>query len=367
MVNIDILYKKGYSNHRGDLMKKYLILTFLLLFSFTIKANALTFPKTIDKFVADNNINLSENIAGDLYFAGNNITVNNNVDGDIIGAGNTININGNITNNIRVAGNNITFNNLNAKNLTVAGSNILFMNVNTNKIYAAGANVEFNGVANNINLTGAEVIIAGTINGVSYIEAEKVTIKNSAVINDKLNIKASNDVIYENNVIKDNIKFTKVQYNYNKEKFNVKTTFSGLVYKILSMSLLAIIIMSLFSKFIDKSIENIKEKKISTILIGLLIFIVMPILILLSMIAIIGIPVAIISLFGYITAIMIAGAFTAITLGSILFKDMNKYLKVIIAVIILSILSIIPIINIITWLITIGYTFGSIKLLFDKK
>lgn len=349
-------------------MKKIPLFLFglLLLFSFSSNVSALSFPKTIDKFAADNNVNVNENIAGDLYVAGNNVTVNGTIAGDVIGAGNTINITGDISHSVRVAGNNINLSNVSANNITVAGNNILLMNINANRVYAAGALVEFTGTANNINLSGAEVILSGTINGISTIEAEKVTIKDTAVINDKLTVKATKDIIYDANVIKDNITYIKVDHQIKKESFNLGSKIFWFMWKIITMSLMALVIMALFNNFIEKAIKNIKDKKVSTILFGLLLFIAIPILSILAMITMIGIPIAIITIFGYITTLIVASTFSAITLGNILFADKNKYLRILMGILIISILSSIPIICFFVWLTCVGYTFGSISLLFKK-
>ena len=349
-------------------MKRISLFVFglMLLFLSSGNVNAISLPKTTDKFVANNNVNLYNDVDGDLYAAGNNITITSKVNGDIIAAGNTIYVNAIINHNIRMAGNNLTFSNVSANNLTVAGSNILFANISANNIYAVGQNIEFTGTANTINFAGAKIIISGTINDQSTIYAEDVTITDTAVINNTLNVKSTKPILYQGKVNKSKIVYTKVKDLEEKPQFDITKRAFSLVYKIGYISLIALIIILLFNKFSDKAINNLKEKPLKTILLGLLTLVITPILSVVTMISVIGIPIVIITIFAYISLLIIAGGFSSIALGKLLFKDMNKYLETFIAVLIISILSIIPFINGLVWLTCVGYTFGSILLLFKK-
>ncbi len=346
---------------------KKIILGFMLFFVLMIHPKALTFETTSDMIVTDTSIKIDEDVNGDIYVAGNNINVNSIIEGDIIGAGNIIDVTGQVKQNVRMFGSSLSFSNLEAYDMTVAGSDILFLNVNVNKIYAVAGNIEFMGTVNNINLVGSEVIISGTINGKSSINANKVIIKNTAKINNKLNIKAINPIEYEGDILKDNIEYTKTNHIYNFSGFFVVDKHIRMIYKLLSTILVALVIVWLFDNLVNKAVKNLKENKILPILLGLVLFILMPSCIMLVMSTIIGIPIAIIISFVYIITIIITSGFTAVSLGKILFKDMNKYLQALISSFIIWCLSLISGINLLLWLVSVGYIFGSIVMLSLNK
>lgn len=363
-------------------MRKKIIITLLCLlplFGMNVKAEELTnedlmvtssMPQPIqeDKIIADDNININKNVTGDLYFAGNIVTINSSVYGDVIGGANTININKNINSNVRLAANTINFNNVTTNNVTVAGANVNFINVSSNNLYAAAESITFSGEANSIKFGGQTVTIEGTINSNSTIYAEEVIIKDTAVINRALNVHAEKAITYVGNVDKTNIKYTHVKTTEYNEQSTIKSEIPGFIYKFVTISLLALIVMS-FKKFNNKSIENLKSKPVETLLYGLLIFIALPITILIATISIIGIPVAVITTFGYIALLIVGKAFASIALNELLFKktNMNKYLGLFIVILVMCVISLVPYIRFIFGLLVYSYIFGSVRTLLIKN
>jgi cytoskeletal protein CcmA (bactofilin family) len=348
-------------------MKKIsLILTsFIMMFLFINNANAVTFKSFGDYAAFDDNFSITRDVDGDIYTAGETITINSNVKGDIIGAANSVSLTGNVENNIRMAGNTLNFSKVTANSITVAGSKVSLTDVNANKIYVAGEKITFTGKTNYLNAIGSEVTISGELNGKSYIRADKVIIEDTAVIKDTLKVKAAHDIVYNGDVNKDNIVYTHVdEYEYN---YSLSNRIADTVYGIIATYIIIVLMILFMNGFIDRAVTNLKEKKVSTVLFGLFLFLVTPIIILLTLITFIGIPVSIITLFAYITFILTAKAFASISLGKLLFKDMNLYLSSLIGIMIFTLLSFIPVVNVIVWFTYIGYVFGSYFLMFKKE
>lgn len=347
-------------------MKKKLIvfLMFVLFFSFSsVKAS------TKDKIIANSNINLSEEINGDLYFAGNSITINGNVNGDIIGAGNDISIKSDANNNIRVAGNVINITNTMANNMTIAGSSINFNNVEANHLYGAAETIEFSGIASSVKFSASTVTISGTINEKSTIYAEKVVITENAKINATLNIKSEEDIEYVGNVDKTNIKYTHIEgYKITREA-QIKSVITDFVYAFISVSILALIILGVGEKVVDKAITKFKENPAPTLLYGLLFLIALPIIMFMLLISVVGIPLSFITMFIYIVLLMIAKAFTAVALSKMIFENnnMNKYLKLLLSVLIICVATVIPFIKGLTYLLCFSFILGSAKSLLKKE
>jgi len=361
-------------------MRKKIIITLLCLlplFGMNVKAEEPTIEELMvtsvvepakDKIIADSNINISENVTGDLYFAGSTVTINSDVYGDAIGGANIINIYKNVNNNIRMAANTLNLTNVITKNITVAGSNINFVNVTANNIYAAAETIAFSGTANSVNFGARLVTIGGTINSKSTIYAEDVVIYDTAVINGELNVKSNNAIRYEGNVDKTNIKYTHVETTDYTYEPSIKSQIPGFIYKFVTISLLALIMMS-FKKFNNKSLANLKTKPVETLLYGLLIFIALPITILIATVSVIGIPIATIMTFIYLTLLIVGKAFAAIALSELLFEktNMNKYLRLFIMILSICIVSVIPYLSFVFGILVYSYMFGSVRTLLINK
>lgn len=364
-------------------LKKILLLVMLVfvpLLSYTfvsadeldeseVLATSKEFEEARDKIIADDNISISDVVTDDLYFAGNSVVVNNNVYGDIIGAGNSININKDVNGSIRILANVINISDTITKNITLAGSSVNFNNINAHNIYAAAERIEFSGSANRVNLIAQTIIIDGTLNGNSTIEAEEVIIKNNANIKGKLNVKAEKEIQYIGDVNKDNIKYTHIETQKKSNEFNITSKLSSLIYHFITVSIIALILFKVGSKINDKSLQELKNKTFLHLMYGLLIFLLVPVILLFATFTIVGIPLVVISSFAYISLIMIAKAFSAIALSSLLFSktNLNKYLALFITVLLVCISTLVPYLTTIAYLLYFSYTFGSARLLFIKE
>ncbi|MDD3048420.1 MAG: hypothetical protein PHQ89_00295 [Bacilli bacterium] len=343
------------------------ILSIILMFSVTPNVKALTFEKTTDKFIASENVKIKKNVLGDLYAAGNTITIRADITGDAIAAASTISLTGNVGHNVRMAANTLTFDKLTAYNMTLAGSDITLIDVEVNKIYAASSSFEFSGIVNNLNVSAKDIIIEGTINENSTINGVNITIKEGTIINKTLTVKSTNKITYEGDVAKTNIKYIKVtDPDTNPNWFGEGGVLYNYLYNAAMLYVMALLISIFFKKFNKKAVDNLKEEKAKPVLFGLLLFIGVPFIGLMALMTVVLIPVVVILAFLYITLIIVSTAFASVTLGGLLFKDKNYYLKILFGVLIVALLLMVPYVGIFVWLVCAGYTFGSFKLFIKK-
>lgn len=325
--------------------------------------------QTKDEFIVKNNFRSTKDINGDLYFVGDTARINSKITGDVIGATATsITVNGTINQNIRVvSGDTINFEKMSAGNITIAAQKIyIYSEAKVNNIYAVSSTFDFEGQANDLYLASGDVIINGIINGRGTIYADHVTISDKAVINGTITVKSPNNITYDDGIDQiDKITYVKTEKNVRTNSWGIN--FVSLIWGILSTTVIAFILVSLFSKFVDKAFKQLEEKKAVPVLWGLLWFFLIPIGAFLALFTVMGIPVSIIAILVYIILLMISVAFSSIAVGKLLFKDMNNYLRTFIAVILISVINVIPVIGTLAWLTWIGYTFGSIGLIFKKQ
>ncbi len=163
------------------------------IFAFTVRGGEnLNISENIadDVYSFSNVITLTGSINGDLVAAGSQINILGDVKGDLLAAGGTISINGEIGDTARLAGGMITVNNNFKKDLVAAGGQITVSQnalidgdaaINAARIIISG------NINKNVRLSASEVLINGKVGGTVEITASNITIGDEAEILGDLN------------------------------------------------------------------------------------------------------------------------------------------------------------------------------------
>lgn len=313
---------------------------------------ALCFPimieaKTQNGFYADDEVELNEEIDATAFVAGNNIEVNSKINGLNFVAGNNIELSS-TQDYLFTAGNNIEVNKVNTKDAFIAGSTIRIKESNIRDLYVAGSTIKINSnIERNAYIGGEKVTIDGTIGGNVIIDANTIIIEKDTIISGTLKYPDNAKITLAESATIKKIKAYEVK---SKETIVTwKTTLKEKLYGYLSLLVIAFILITLHHKLL-KGIKGIK-KEISQVLklsgIGFLVLVVTPIVVVLSMISIIGLPLGIIVAMLYGILMYISMIPTAIYLGSWVMnkKNQNDYLVLAISLLIIYMIRIIPIIG----------------------
>ncbi len=364
-------------------MKKKLITSFVLMLILITTVVPLVYaegddPGVSDLFLTGNNIDVNYPVKGDLYAAGNYVNILDNITGDLLVAGNMVTVESSVGQNIRAGGNFVSLNNIESRNITVVGQSIRLNEINVNNLYAFGQMITFSGNAHDVYLNGYSVTIDGNISGTSEVYANNVVIKESANITGTLNIHSKNEITYDGHVDKQNITYTKTfldnnyEYDYTTEEpttpmFSFSRFIGKFIRNLATLFVTSLLIMLIFPKATTLSIENLKQNTFKPVLLGLVLAAATPVLIILVIITIVGIPLGIVAGLIFALLIIITKSFATLALAKIAFPKMNPFLSLLIAATIFVIISYIPIVNFLVWVISAGYTFGSLILFFNKN
>lgn len=309
-----------------------------------------------------NNVVINQPVYEDLYLAGGNVTINAAIHGDLIIAGGTIIINDTITNDILLAGGNVTFNGFVGDDIRCAGGNIhISKNVTGDVVIAggevtidkgvtigglitAGGNITIDGdingevkggfgnlilngsVTKDIDCRGGKLTINGTIGGKSILAARDIVIGNNAAFNGEVrywNKKGTVD-------FKQSLKSGKATYD---SSLQIKTprwyylgsmTVLGLLWYLGMALVMILIIQYLFSASMKKAADTFYNSTLKSLGLGFLYFIVVPVAAFVAMITMIGLPVGLLLLFGYIILILLTISITSLVLANWL-NNRNNY------------------------------------------
>jgi hypothetical protein len=257
-----------------------------------------------DYFAAGEIVEISGTVNGDVYVAGGQVLVDGIINGDLLAVGGVIFIPGTVTQNIRTAGGQVNISGNVGRNITVVGGNVDISSDASavGSIVGAGGNFNLNapigkdaaiGAGNlNINSTVSRDLMAavGTLRlssnarvggDITYWSEEDASIAESATILGNVEKKTSP-------------KFTEPQAS--------KKAMEGIgsflkVTSLLSTLLIGIIMIRLYPNLSKRTVKTINEKAPTSLAAGFALIILTPILALLLMITVIGLPISLALLF----------------------------------------------------------------------
>ena len=322
-------------------MKKRLILLFIVLLSVVAIP---VFAKGEEGFFAGDNLNLIEKIPTTSFVAGNHVEMSSEVDGINFVAGNNIALSSS-QDYLFVAGNNIQLENISAKDVFVAGSSIQVNTSTIRDLYAAAQTVRIDSnISRNAYIGGDTVVINSTIEGNVNVAADDIRIGKEAVIHGVLKYPEKAKISISESAVVSETK------TYKTKEISVQKTFKTMVTEFLvgflSLLFIAFILLFTNTKFFKRM--DVEEKSVGyffkTALVGIGFLVLAPIVAILVMITVIGIPFSIISLFLYGILVYISMIPTAYYLGKWILdgKLENKYLLLGVSLLVLSIAKEIP-------------------------
>lgn len=309
-----------------------------------------------------NNIVVNRPVYEDLYLAGGNITINAPVYGDLIIAGGTIIINDTIASDILLLGGNVTFNGYVGDDIRCAGGNIhISKNVNGDVVIAggevtvdktvtiggliaSGGNITIDGningelkgafgylilngnVLKNIDCRGGKITVNGIVGGGAVIAARDIIIGGDAAFN--------GDVRYWNK--KGSLDFRQSLKN-GKAMFDPSlrirsgqwyylgaATVLGLLWYLGMALLMILIVQYLFSTTMKKAADASFNHTLKSLGVGFLFFIAVPVAAFVAFVTIIGVPVALLLIIGYVTLILLTTVIISVVASNWL-NNRNKY------------------------------------------
>ena len=314
--------------------------------AFSVKTDASVYVGA-DETVAGNlyavgqSITVDGAVTGDVVCAGQNVIINGDVGGDVICAAQSVTISGQVGGNVRSVGNTINISNGVARNVMAFGVAINIGSGATigGDVLVAGANLEMRGaiegelhggvayatidgeVGKNINLRIDE-------NNSDKNQQGRLILGKNAVVGGGIYYYARPMIKFENSgQVAGEIKRLepKVVKKAEKTKASLAVVWAwAKILSLLSSLLVALALVALFGKRLDKITEPMLKRIWPSLGWGFAFLVLAPLLIIITLITIIGIKAG--ALVGLIWALSVglANVFTAIALGGVLWRKFIK-------------------------------------------
>ncbi len=329
-------------------------------------------------YSASKNITIDGKIEGDVICASNNITVNGEVAGDIICASQNININGELAGDLRLAGENVTINGQVEKNASVmcsklnigqegkVGWDILVLGQTASVQGEVGRNIH--GILSQIDVQGK---IKENINLKLAPNKEKdfipITVSENAVIGKNIRYTAG-----KKGVIPDNAVAGEIQHQFPKTEWDFWSWGWKKIYSIFSAFIIGLILITLFKKQTLEITENIINKPVPSVLWGVAVMFLTPIIAFVLMVTFIGLPLALMLGALWLIAMFLSKVIVGIAVGLKIIKkkenkEKNLMLAMIMGIVLVYLVLSIPVIGFVLSIITIWLGLGGIWLSLKKS
>ena len=376
-------------------MKKTILLACLalLVLPLTVSAyslkndNSVYVPK--DQVIEGNlyavgaNLTIEGKVTGDVICAGQSININGDVAGDVICAGQSININGKIGGNLRVVGNSINFNGQAARNAMIFGATIVTAASSTIgwDLLILGDTFELRGnIGRDLYGSAGKVNLAGQVGknldlnfGAQKNNSQPLVIANTAKINGQVKYKSDKDAAIDPGAAITG----EVIHNFPTavtKKSNLADLgwWWGKLISIFSALVIGLVVISFWREQIIKITDLMLAKTGPALGWGILALILTPIIIIILLITIIGLPLAFILLALWLIAVYASKILVGILIGRSLInnywvkKKDSLILAMIIGIIIAYLIFALPFIGWVVALFAILWGLGGIMLAFRK-
>lgn len=376
-------------------MKKIVIgilvsFTLIIAFTLTVKAQSsrldrndeqaivtLNEDEVVDKdyFAAGEIVEIYGTVNGDVYAAGGQVTIDGVINGDLLVAGGQVTIGGVITQDVRVAGGNLTVNADVGRNLTLVGGNIEVLDstqVAGNFVSGAG-NINLNApIAGDVTAGVGNLVVGNSVGGDILAGVGVLRLTSKASVGGNLTYYSDEEALIDDGAEvtgditkKDPVVTDFEQREFDKSGFNkawegIKST--GRILSFTSALIVGLLLIKLYPNFVKKLPKTLVAKPWRSLGYGFLASFGVPIVAIFIMITIIGIPIGLILMAGYLIYIYLAKIVIALWAGQFLSAKIQKKLSInwafTLGLVAYSVITILPIVGGLTKAFTLFFGLG---------
>ena len=344
-------------------------------------------------FAAGDTVTLSGTVNGDAYLAGGVVNIEGTVNGDLMVAGGVVYIRGTVTQDVRVAGGQVIITGTIERNLTVLGGTATIADsgrVGSSVVGAGGSIQIYSAIPKDVTIGAGELTIGNTVGGNVFAAVGVFTMSPSANIEGNLTYMSEEPLnIQKGATVSGTIKEEK-SLQAQKDQFQDKAKaaakagksimYTAKVINIITAFLVGLLFIFLFPNYTATITKQISEKTWTSMGVGLLTLILTPLIAILFLVTIVGMPVGFLLIVAYFFCIFFAKIFVSLVVGNKLISMVSreKYHHAVVlglGLLVYLIVSSIPVLGSVMVLLTVIMGIGAMllakieyyRLLADKK
>ncbi len=339
------------------------------LFGYVLVSAALVMPVVAlaAEFRLDDQpaVRSSERIVGDIYLFGSSVTSAGQVTGDVVAGGGTVIINGAVGADVIAGGGNVSILGAVADDVRVGGGTVIIESKVGGDVIIGGGQVTVGGegivgdvvmgggtirigapVGGTLRVGGGTVYIDAPIKGDVFIEADQVTLGRNAVVGN-ITYTATKKLVQEDGaVVSGSIQYTPREKRTPSAESLLSAWAVGKFFALLACGLFLGLV---FRRYTREIVVAAVHRPFFELGRGFLVAIIMPIVSVLLLVTVVGIPLGVLGLLGYVAGLVLACLVAPIILGSVthhyVFKKEGwevSWQTILLGVVIYMVLGVIP-------------------------
>ncbi|HSX29743.1 MAG TPA: hypothetical protein VLE73_04255 [Candidatus Saccharimonadales bacterium] len=306
-------------------------------------------------YAAGSTVNIASEVYGDVFCAGQTVTITGTVHGDVICAGQTITITGHVTGDVRLAGQNVTVSAPVTGNATLAGQTFVLSSsgsIGGDATVGSSSSTLRGPIGRDLVVGGGTVVIDSSVGRDIKAQAQSMELASGAHVGGSISLVSQQDVKKDKGaVVVGKISRTEPTHEQARSKHGAVFGFGfgWFVYWLVALLVMTLALTLLFPRlFVGVSAHAI-PRPWKALLVGFVASLVVPIIVLLSLVSIVGIPLAIVVACLWLAALLVSGPLFGFYLGRLILRGPSSPLLIaLVGVGALVILYFIPIIGALT-------------------
>jgi cytoskeletal protein CcmA (bactofilin family) len=274
-----------------------------------------------DLYAFGGGVDVGADVNGDLIAGGGRVAVSHRVQGDLIVGAGSVTVGGLIEKSVRAAGGAVTITGRVGRNVNVAGGTITIAPeaVIGGSAQLAGGEMQIAGsIQRKLRAAGAVVVLAGEVGNDVEVAAQEIEVLPTARIRGKLTYWSPREARIDPQAVISG----RVTHNLPELPRQIARTGTALVTVsralfMAGLTVIAIALFLIFPRFTVRAARTIGSDPVKSLAVGLLLFATIPVLAILSMITILGIPLGIIIFVCYSIALLVGFVLAAFYLGDV--------------------------------------------------
>jgi len=275
-----------------------------------------------DAYMAGGDVRVQNDVNGDLFIGGGTIAINSKISQDLTVGGGDILINGEVGDDARIGGGNILINATIKDDLLIGGGNVIMSQssfVGGDITFGSGNLVISNEVNGNVIGAGGVININGKINGnVTLYQVDELKLGPDAKIIGNVTYKSPKETEIKEGTVGGEIDYKKMDESAVGQKavWLAGGILAGLsIYKLLAILVFGLLLILLYRFYTINSVQKAFKSPFKSLGVGFLILVVTPIVSIILLITVIGIPIAIVVTLSWIVFLCIAKVFASMLIG----------------------------------------------------
>ncbi|OGZ43220.1 MAG: hypothetical protein A3J55_02380 [Candidatus Ryanbacteria bacterium RIFCSPHIGHO2_02_FULL_45_17b] len=331
-------------------------------------------------------LNIAERVTNDVYLGGSSVSSAGIVTGDVIAGGGQVLISGDVSGDVLVGGGNVTILSHVGDDVRAGGGTVLLQARIDGDAIIGGGQVTLGGegvggdavvgggvvqidapVSGSVRVAGGDVYINAPIAGDVTVKADMLTLGRNAVISGNLFYKATKELTQEDGaVVRGRVDFQQ------RERKDVPRALVG---AFISIAMIGRFLMLLFSsllvglsfrRFGKKFIDTASANMLGELGKGLVVCIATPIISSVLFVTIIGIPLGVLGLLGFVMLVLATWIVTPLLVGNMFFQYVLKkesgvsWQTITVGTVVFSMLGLVPFIGWLAQIILLVISLGAV-------